>query len=373
MQESTNYQVACNVIRHLDDALARDIDALARVAIEPNIFYESWMLAPALAHVAAPELALVTIRDAAGTLTGLFPFELSRHYRGLPIRSLRSWEHDYLFLNSPLVAGGQLESTLGALLDWIGSGHAPAAVLDFTSVRADGPLSRALLAQVARRPRFAVYAATRERALFDLRKPVDTGISGKHKKELRRLERRLADLGKLEYRAMAADEAPGPWIERFLALEASGWKGRDGTALAAQPGSRAFFEEASAQAHRRGQLQMLEMTLDGGTIATKCNYLGGDGVFMFKIAYDEAYSKYSPGLLLELFNMQFFESPGRGLAWVDSCAKTEHFMAERLWSERRVLGDYSICGRGVIARNIVRHGERIRGLRRRVKAYLQGK
>jgi CelD/BcsL family acetyltransferase involved in cellulose biosynthesis len=331
------------------------------------------MLAPALAHVSVPELTLVTVRDASGTLTGLFPFEVRPSYRGLPIRSLRSWEHDYLFLNSPLVASGHVEATFTALLDWVASAQSPAPILDFTSIRADGPQIQVLLAEVARRRGFAVYAETRERALFALHKPVDTGISGKHKKELRRLERRLADMGKLEYRALGADEAAGPWIERFLALEASGWKGRDGTALAAQPGSRIFFVEASELAHRRGQLQMLEMTLDGVTIATKCNYTGGDGVFMFKIAYDEAYSKFSPGLLLELFNMQYLESPGHGLAWVDSCAKTEHFMAERLWSERRMLGDYSICGRGLIARTIVRHGERIRGMRRRVKAFLQGK
>jgi CelD/BcsL family acetyltransferase involved in cellulose biosynthesis len=369
--DAAAYTVSASLVQRLDEALARDIDTLADRAAEPNVFYESWMLGPALEHLDVPALTLVCVRDRDGALTGLFPLQSSRRFRGLPLRSLRSWEHDYLFLDSPLVAADQVQETIGALLDWLASARAPASVLDLVSVRADGPIAHALLAETRRRPRFRMLASLRERALLDLRAPATGGISGKHRKELRRQERRLAELGRLAYRVLAGDEDATPWIGRFLALEAAGWKGSDGTALAAREGSRAFFESAALRAHERGRLQMFEMTLDDATIATKCNFVGGDGAFMFKIAYDESHAKYSPGLLLELFNMHALESAPGPLAWVDSCAKSEHFMIERLWSDRRQLGDYSICGRGLIARTIIGHGERIRRLRRSLRAYLR--
>ncbi|MBX3206211.1 MAG: GNAT family N-acetyltransferase [Labilithrix sp.] len=362
-----SYRVEARGVRHVDRVLADEIDALARVAIEPNVFHESWMLAPALAHLGAAELLLVAVRDGSGTLSGLFPLHLERRYHGVPLRCLRSWQHDYLFLGSPLVAADGAERTIGALLDWCASGDAPAGVLELLDVRADGPLAAAITAASHARG-CAMRVAKSERALLDLRAPSRSGVSGKHKKELRRLERRLGDLGRLDYSDLAAGEDAEPWLERFLALEAAGWKGRGGTALAARSGGRAFFLAAAREASRRGRLQMLEMRLDGAAIAAKCNFIGGEGVFMFKIAYDERYAKYSPGVLLELFGMGVLQAGATRFAWADSCARPEHFMAERLWSDRRALGDYSICARGRVARALITHADRLRDLKRYVTA-----
>lgn len=369
---SSHLRVTAFPATQLDAALTRDIDALALVSAEPNPFHESWMLRPALAHLDAPKLMLVCVRDESATLTGLFPMQLTPRYRGLPLRTLRSWEHDYLFLGSPLIAAGDPASTWGAVLDWIESRDSPASILELVGIRDDGPVGTALRTEIARRPHLGVYAQRRERAMFDPIHFKATGISGKHHKELRRQERRLGELGAITYRSLSAESDAIGWIERFLALESSGWKGQLGTALNAHAASRAFFKDTCMAAHERGQLQMFEMVVAEQPIAMKCNFTSHDGVFMFKIAYDETYAKYSPGLLLELFGMQQLLLSDRRIAWADSCAKTEHFMAERLWPERRRLGDYSISGRSVLARAIIRHGGRVRAIRRRVKRLLLG-
>jgi len=362
MPKSSPYRVSLIDLAALQPELARHIDALARRAIEPNVFYESWMLGPALRHLQAPALKLVAVHHDADGLVGLFPLELTR-YRGLPVPSLRSWRHDYLFLGTPLVAADHAPRTLQALLDWSLSRHAPAAIFEFDAVRMDGPLGAALRMALDDRPSFATRVVVRERALLDARADADTGVSHKHLKELRRQERRLAELGTLDYCALGVDDTPAAWIERFLSLEARGWKGQEQTALASMEGSRAYFREIAAQAHRRGQLQMLELSLDGTPLAMKCNFLGGDGAFAFKIAHDEEYAKYSPGVLLELFNMKHLPLACPQVAWMDSCAKTQHFMINRLWSQRRTIGDFTFCGRGLLARNLVRHGPRIARLR----------
>ncbi len=133
------------------------------------------------------------------------------------------------------------------------------------------------------------------------------------------------------------------------------------------PGSRPFFEAVCAEAHRRGRLRMVELTVGGGAVATKCDFRGGDGAFMFKIAYDEAHARHSPGLLLELYAMRQLTTGPDPVAWVDSCAQDGHFMAERLWSGRRVLADWDIAGPRLLGRTAVRHGDRLRAVSERIR------
>jgi CelD/BcsL family acetyltransferase involved in cellulose biosynthesis len=367
MSRVSDYRVTVSTPSTIDADLLREIDALAADALDPNIFYEAWMLNAALAHIEVPTLTLVTVRDGSGALTGVFPFELAR-FRNLPLKSLKSWRHDYTFLATPLVARDRADATLDALLDWSASRRAPASILEFDGVREDGPFGVALASALARRPAFARHETTSERALLDLRGDTESGASHKHMKELRRQERRLADAGPLDYRAMSRDESAEPWIERFMVIESAGWKGRSGTALGAEAKSSAFFREIALEAHRRGALQMLELTLAGKPVAVKCNFLGGEGAYAFKIGHDETYAKFSPGVLLELFNMRYLPEAAPGAAWMDSCAKAQHFMINRLWTGRRAIANHSIAGRGLLARLLIRHGPRLAKWRSSVKA-----
>jgi len=81
---------------------------------------------------------------------------------------------------------------------------------------------------------------------------------------------------------------------------------------------------------------MLALRLDGRPIASKCDFLAADGSFTFKIAFDESYARYSPGLLLELHNIQRLHAQSR-TGWVDSCTHAENFMFNRLWLGRRTI------------------------------------
>ena len=81
---------------------------------------------------------------------------------------------------------------------------------------------------------------------------------------------------------------------------------------------------------------MLSLELDGQRVAQKCNFLAGDGSFAFKIAYDEDYAHYSPGLLLEVENIRHIHASPE-VKWMDSCAVPAHFMINRLWLDRRTI------------------------------------
>jgi len=344
------------------DALSGDAESLIADPLEPNVFYEPWMLSAALRSLSSEDVRIVVIRHGAGDVTGIFPVQLERRFRGLPFPALKSWRHPYCFLCTPLLSAVYARDTLRAFLDWVDSNAAPANLVEWELVASDGAFSALLTEELSRRPRWRVQVQRYKRALLHASGTRETSVSGRHLKELRRLERRLWERGHCITRVMEPGEPIEGWIEKFVALEAHGWKGREGTAIASDDGSRRFFTQMATTAAARGRLDMMAIELDGAPIAMKCNLLAGRGAFAFKIAYDERFSQYSPGVLLEFFNMRSLAARSPRTQWMDSCATSNHFMIERLWTARRELGNYLMASRG-IASVMVRHFHRLKTVR----------
>jgi CelD/BcsL family acetyltransferase involved in cellulose biosynthesis len=125
-------------------------------------------------------------------------------------------------------------------------------------------------------------------------------------------------------------------LEAFVALEMNGWKGQQATAFGSKVGDLAFLEEVAHSAAQCEELMLLGLWLDDKPLALKLNFLCGDGGYTFKIAYDETYSKYSPGVLLELENIRQAHSE-TNLTWLDSLALRNHPMVNRIWLDRATI------------------------------------
>jgi hypothetical protein len=158
-------------------------------------------------------------------------------------------------------------------------------------------------------------------------------MSGKKRKELRRQERRLAETGAVGYDELAADGNLDAWIDEFLALEALGWKGKQGTALGNDAAAVGIFRAYARGAFERRRWMTHALRLDGRAIAMKCNLRAGAGAVAFKIAYDESYARFSPGVLLETEHVRRLHEPGAP-AWMDSGAAADHPMIGHLWRDR---------------------------------------
>src|SRR6185295_2165836 len=81
---------------------------LAAAALEPNVFYEPWMLLPAIDSFGRGKaLRYVLVYAFEGNdpplLCGLFPLERGARYNGLPFPLARLWQHKPCFLGTPLV------------------------------------------------------------------------------------------------------------------------------------------------------------------------------------------------------------------------------------------------------------------------------
>jgi hypothetical protein len=127
-------------------------------------------------------------------------------------------------------------------------------------------------------------------------------------------------------------------LQRFLALEARGWKGERGTGLGQTECDTAFITAAAADLGARGAFQVAELTLNGATIAAGLVLRQGDRAFFFKIAYDENLARVSPGVQLTLeLTKRFAANPA--IALVDSTAAAGHPMIDHVWRERLSVGD----------------------------------
>jgi CelD/BcsL family acetyltransferase involved in cellulose biosynthesis len=337
-----------------------DLADLACRSLESNPFYEPMMLLPALRLIDAEQpLSVICVRRGA-QLIGLFVMQRTQVRNGVPIAVLRSWSHRYCFLSSPLLDQEHGGAALEAVADWVESGKSPASVLDFPEIHRDGPFARMASEVLLTRRGWIADVVTSQRALLSRARLGEATISGRHAKELRRLERRLADLGWMSYDELAPGNDVGPWMQEFIRLEASGWKGREGTAIGQSAADRAFFASFAEAAHDEGALQFLALRLNGAAIAMKVNVLAREQSFALKIAHDEQYAKYSPGVLLERFNEKRFAEAPPGCECMDSCALEGHSMIERLWPDRRQIASLTLAGRGLAARAFIALRARLR-------------
>jgi CelD/BcsL family acetyltransferase involved in cellulose biosynthesis len=90
---------------------------------------------------------------------------------------------------------------------------------------------------------------------------------------------------------------------------------------------------------------MLALRAGGRTVAMQSALIAGEGLFCFKIAYDESLGRFSPGTRLMAETASEFHRRSE-LKWFDSCAKPKGQPMERLWPDRRELSTILVPGAG---------------------------
>jgi CelD/BcsL family acetyltransferase involved in cellulose biosynthesis len=150
------------------------------------------------------------------------------------------------------------------------------------------------------------------------------GTRPKFRSHLRRAKRQLEEQGTLELKHYGTADSEA--LERFYALEASGWKGAEGTAIKCNPRTRQFYEAIAQAAARDGYLSLDFLGLNGKPIAGHFGFNLRGRYFLAKAGYDEAFRRHGPGQLLvnEILN----QTPERGLHEFD-------FVGTATWDESR--------------------------------------
>lgn len=194
-------------------------------------------------------------------------------------------------------------------------------------------------------------------------------LSKNRRKGLRRSERLLADDGSVTLDVEAGEGPVAARLEEALAVEASGWKGRRGTAITSRPETLAFYRDIVRRAADHGWLRLATLRLDGRPIAFDLGLEAHGTWHSLKAGYDESFARRGPGgvLLARLVERGY----SAGLQRFDLLGEADEFKTAwtDLANERHWL---RVFGPGVIGgadRGVTQVGEKlrpvVRGLRRR--------
>jgi Acetyltransferase (GNAT) domain len=126
---------------------------------------------------------------------------------------------------------------------------------------------------------------------------IEARVDAKFRANLRRRRRRLAETGELRYRVLDGKDAAAldSGLADLYAIEASGWKGRGGTAIAQRPELVGFYTQIARDAAKRGALALGLLEHGGKPIAAHLSFLHAGRAFLLKLGYDEALREHSPG------------------------------------------------------------------------------
>jgi Acetyltransferase (GNAT) domain len=349
-------------------------EELAAAAIEPNVFYEHWMLLPALRAFGAGKnicVVLVLIRDphkpdAPAILGGLFP--LDTRFGRLGVSALSLWQHVHCYVCTPLLRADAASECMVEFMRWFRSDDAGASMIELGCISGDGPFHKML---VDLSNELGLLSGTTDiftRGLWreghDKDTDPESAVSGELRRRLRRKEKRLSERGRVEHLVMQPEDDVGRWIDEFLRIEASGWKGQRGSALASSEGDCRYFTEIATSAFHRGRLLMLGLNFDGRPIARRCAFIAGEGSFAFKTAYDEEFADFSPGAMLEMDSIRQLNALP-GVRWMDSCAAPDNSLVNRLSNDRKTIQSLAI-GNGALGDLVISGLPLLRWTQRRI-------
>lgn len=141
------------------------------------------------------------------------------------------------------------------------------------------------------------YVARVERP-FDLY--LRSGISPKVRKNFRPDRNRLAKAGEVRVQIFRDSEALNHW-RTFVSIEASGWKGRAGSAICNLAGNyQRYYQGLIHLLARSGTLHLYFLELNRQPIAGAFCYQDGNTLHYAKTGYDERFGAFGPSNMLLL-------------------------------------------------------------------------
>lgn len=221
-----------------------------------------------------------------------------------------------------LVAPDAPSSTLAALVD-----RASAGAVDFASLRNLPEGSN--LATVAGSKRLLLQRHQRT-ARWHLEGDWEQAYRAQTSSRVRNLHhrrrRQLAGLGRMEMRIARSPHELEDALEDAFRLHALRWRGRpDRSGFGTETG-KAFHRALLRRLSSSGVPRITTLSIDGRPIAFLYALIVRDTMFVFRLAFDPAFGKFSPGLITNLAAIEDAARDGAGV--VDFLPGEERYKLE---------------------------------------------
>jgi CelD/BcsL family acetyltransferase involved in cellulose biosynthesis len=123
-------------------------------------------------------------------------------------------------------------------------------------------------------------------------------LSRNRRSQLGRARRRLEGEGRVELELADGRERLEEVLEEAFRIEASGWKGTNGTAITSRPDTRRFYRDVARWAAGEGWLRVAFLRLDGQAMAMMYLLETDRTLYYLKGGYDPGFERFSPGVVL---------------------------------------------------------------------------
>ena len=139
----------------------------------------------------------------------------------------------------------------------------------------------------------------------------ESQLSSGFKKKLRKYERKLSEIGQLDIEIVSdvCESKIESYLQRVMDIENRSWKHASDTTIESKGKSQLFLDQAIELANK-GALVISFLKLDGQDIAFDFGMTGKKTYHSWKIGYDQAYAKYSPGNYLTKATTLYFHETG---------------------------------------------------------------
>ncbi len=284
------------------ERLADEWRILCHESANDEPFYRpEWIAAHVRAFAPRAKLALVTARSG-GRLVAVLPLAEERIlFDGLPVPRLRGLSnvHSYRFdlLRAAGEVGGSAVRSVWLFLTQLRGWD----ILEFSYVPEGASLE--MLHGMAVVDGYPAGSRESWRTPYIMTTGWDgtwefwiNRTSSKFRHTIRRITRKFNEQRPL--RLERVDTADAASLQRFYDVEASGWKGREGTAIQSRPETRHFYDEIAQGAERFGYLAIYFLEIDGVTVAAHFGLRYHGRYLVTKCAYDEKFREFAPGHLI---------------------------------------------------------------------------
>ncbi len=325
--------------------LQDELEYLTYRVMEANVFFAPRFLAPAMPRLEERQVRFAVIRDEderRSRLRMLFPFSVEKPGFSVGPSIIRIWANPFGPLGTPLVDAEGAAETIDNLLEALARPEARLpGLLVIPDLRLEGRFAQ--LARAVALARDLPLTVTNEyqrpmlQSYEDGPNYLQAALAKNHLREMRRQFRLLSEQGAVTYNVARQPEEIRFRMEEFLALEASGWKGRKRSAMVNDRLRAAFAREAITNLAEADAVRIHTLDLDGRAIASMVVFIMAGEAYTWKTAFDETYARFSPGKLL-MADLTEWHLDDANIVRTDSCAVPDHPIMSRFWKEREAMG-----------------------------------
>ena len=320
------------------ESLQDEWNDLANNALVRNPFFEPNFLLPGIRHLSNGSVRVLVVEQVlvgqeSPSLCAIVPIVKKRVYQ-LPFRACEVWRNEQSLNATPLLRRGKAKETWQAVVEFLDREGFSLLSLDTVSaednfqVVVDSAIgSRGTECFIRDRFERAAYVADQSSEDY-VRRHSSKGLQKKNRK----YRRTLSEQGAIAFHLANRDSDYDSLAEQFLAIESSGWKKENGTALACHETTEAFYRELIMRSANCGKAHFLTLMLDDRPIAMLSDFVSGDSAICYKTAYDEEFASHAPGVQIEFGNLEVFHQ--LGVKYADSCTAPDNELLNRMWGQR---------------------------------------